>query len=192
MAEVRACTLCSAHLPLGPRPVLRGRESARILIASQAPGTEGASHRPVVQRPFRRPAAGMARHRPRHFLRRTSGRHPRNGLLLSGARRQRRRPAAAPGMRAVMASAPAAALQESRTGAAGGQLCPGLLPQGHKDTGKKTLTETVRAWRDYGPLHLPLPHPSWRNTGWLKANPWFTQELLPDLRSRVSTLVTEP
>ncbi len=51
---------------------------------------------------------------------------------------------------------------------------------------KPTLGETVRAWRDYPEDVMPLPHPSWRNTGWLKRNPWFEQELLPELRRRVS------
>ena len=47
------------------------------------------------------------------------------------------------------------------------------------------MTDTVRAWREYGPQFIPLPHPSWRNNGWLKKNPWFETELLPDLRARV-------
>lgn len=51
---------------------------------------------------------------------------------------------------------------------------------------KRTLTETVRAWRDYGPRQIPLPHPSWRNTAWLKRNPWFEDEVLPWLRAEVS------
>jgi uracil-DNA glycosylase len=51
------------------------------------------------------------------------------------------------------------------------------------------LTETVRAWRDYLPEQLPLPHPSWRNTAWLKRNPWFEAELVPDLQARVAALL---
>jgi len=50
---------------------------------------------------------------------------------------------------------------------------------------KASLGETVRAWRDYPDAVAPLPHPSWRNTGWLKRNPWFEAELLPVLRARV-------
>ena len=55
---------------------------------------------------------------------------------------------------------------------------------------RSTLTETVRAWKDVFerpdvPKVLPLPHPSWRNTGWLKANPWFDAELLPVLRAEI-------
>ncbi|MEJ8562959.1 uracil-DNA glycosylase family protein [Yoonia sp. GPGPB17] len=47
------------------------------------------------------------------------------------------------------------------------------------------VTETVRNWRDHAPRVFPLPHPSWRNTGWLKKNPWFTADLLPQLRAQV-------
>ena len=59
---------------------------------------------------------------------------------------------------------------------------------------RKTLTETVRAWRDYregpgGLVRLALPHPSWRNSGWLKKNPWFDTELLPVLRREVALRV---
>lgn len=53
----------------------------------------------------------------------------------------------------------------------------------------KSLTETVRAWQEHLPEFLPLPHPSWRNTAWLKKNPWFEKELLPELRERVHALL---
>ncbi len=51
------------------------------------------------------------------------------------------------------------------------------------------MTETVRAWRDYLPDFLPLPHPSWRNTAWLRKNPWFEADLVPVLRQRVAGLM---
>jgi uracil-DNA glycosylase len=57
------------------------------------------------------------------------------------------------------------------------------------DRRKKTLAETVAAWRDYAPRFLPLPHPSWRNTGWLKRNPWFEEDVLPYLRHRVMDIL---
>jgi uracil-DNA glycosylase len=59
----------------------------------------------------------------------------------------------------------------------------------------RTMTETVERWRDTflantaGPRVLPLPHPSWRNTGWLKRHPWFEAEVLPVLRREVSLLI---
>ena len=53
---------------------------------------------------------------------------------------------------------------------------------------KASLTDTVWEWREYLPDFLPLPHPSWRNTGWLARHPWFGQEVLPELRRRVKRL----
>jgi uracil-DNA glycosylase len=50
---------------------------------------------------------------------------------------------------------------------------------------KRTLGETVHAWRTFPDNVMPLPHPSWRNTAWLKRNPWFEKELVPELRRRV-------
>lgn len=60
-----------------------------------------------------------------------------------------------------------------------------------------SMTTTVQNWRRYmesnqniGPAVLPLPHPSWRNSGWLKRNPWFENELLPVLRQKIRPLIT--
>jgi uracil-DNA glycosylase len=57
------------------------------------------------------------------------------------------------------------------------------------ETAKLNVTARVAAWRDHAPGIFPLPHPSWRNTGWLKKNPWFETDLLPVLRHRVATLL---
>jgi uracil-DNA glycosylase len=51
------------------------------------------------------------------------------------------------------------------------------------------VTERVAAWRDHAPARFPLPHPSWRNTGWLKRHPWFAADLLPALRARVAEVL---
>ncbi|WP_025900101.1 uracil-DNA glycosylase family protein [Sneathiella glossodoripedis] len=56
-------------------------------------------------------------------------------------------------------------------------------------TRKKTLTETVLDWRKYWPSTLILPHPSPRNNLWLKRNPWFEEEVIPELRKRVASIV---
>lgn len=57
---------------------------------------------------------------------------------------------------------------------------------------RKGVTDTVKAWRDNAPRLFPLPHPSWRNTGWLKKNPWFEAELLPVLQSRLAEVLLYP
>lgn len=56
----------------------------------------------------------------------------------------------------------------------------------------KGVTATVEGWRDHAPRVFPLPHPSWRNTGWLKKNPWFETDLLPALQARVADVFSHP
>jgi uracil-DNA glycosylase len=51
------------------------------------------------------------------------------------------------------------------------------------------MTDIVRRWRDFLPNYLPLPHPSWRNTAWLKKNPWFEADVVPYLQSRVAEML---
>ncbi|VAV99499.1 Hypothetical protein VC0266 (sugar utilization related?), partial [hydrothermal vent metagenome] len=69
-------------------------------------------------------------------------------------------------------------------------LVGGYAQKWHLGKGaKKTLTETVTDWRDFTPAFFPTPHPSWRNTGWLKKNPWFETDLLPVLKRRVRKLL---
>lgn len=55
---------------------------------------------------------------------------------------------------------------------------------------KASLTETVKAWREFGPNFIPLPHPSARNTPWFQRNPWFEQDLLPTLKQRINALAS--
>lgn len=55
---------------------------------------------------------------------------------------------------------------------------------------KRNLTETVRAFAEYGD-QFPLPHPSWRSKVWMKKNPWFAQEVLPALRARVAAILAQ-
>ena len=60
-----------------------------------------------------------------------------------------------------------------------------------KERRKGSLTETVKAWREYGPEFVPLPHPSWRNNAWVKKNPWFETDLLPSLRKSVAKVLAD-
>ena len=64
-----------------------------------------------------------------------------------------------------------------------------------RETRRASLTETVRSWREVfatptQPIVLPLPHPSWRNTGWLKKNPWYEMDLLPFLKMEIRRRLT--
>jgi uracil-DNA glycosylase len=55
---------------------------------------------------------------------------------------------------------------------------------------KGSMTATVAAWREYGPAIIPMPHPSWRTTSWLRKNEWFEGDVLPHLRVRVAAILT--
>jgi uracil-DNA glycosylase len=186
LTRIRACAVCEAHLPLGPRPVLRASETARILIVGQAPGTK--VHESGI--PWNDPSGDRLREWldldkdtfydetriaivPSGFC--YPGRHERGGDLPP-------RPECAPlwhdPLRARM---PEIAVT----------LLVGQYAQWHylgKRRGK-TLTETVMRWRDFAPDYFPTPHPSWRSTNWLRKNPRFEAEALPDLRARVHALL---
>jgi len=181
LTEIRACRVCEAKLPLGPRPVLQAHSNARILIVGQAPGTrvhesgvpwDDASGRrlrtwldvdidtfydarrfAIVPMGFCYPGRG------------TGGDNPP-------------RPECAPlWLDRLLAQLPAIRLT----------LLIGQYAQQRflGPARKASLTDTVRAWRDYGTAILPLPHPSPRNQVWLKRNPWFEVDVVPELRARV-------
>ena len=57
--------------------------------------------------------------------------------------------------------------------------------------GLRDVTATVASWRDHAPSVFPLPHPSWRNTAWLRRNPWFETDLLPDLRAAIAAALAD-
>ncbi|GGX59836.1 hypothetical protein GCM10007385_31340 [Tateyamaria omphalii] len=68
-------------------------------------------------------------------------------------------------------------------------LIGGYAQSWHLGT-KMSVRDTVTAWRDFAPRAFPLPHPSWRNTAWLKKNPWFEVDVLPVLRARVKEVLS--
>lgn len=182
LARVRACRHCEADLPLGPRPVLRASATARLLIVGQAPGTR--VHESGI------PWNDASGERLRDWLSMTPDvfyDESRVAIVPMGfcypgrdARGGDKPPAkaCAPLWHEVLLSQ----LPEIRL-----TLLVGSYAQKRYlgKTAKGSLTETVKAFCDYTPQYLPLPHPSWRNTAWIKKNPWFEKDLLPHLRSRL-------
>ena len=182
--RIRACTLCAdrfsrtatAH---SPRPVVWFRPGARILIAGQAPGLR--VHESGV--PFQD----------------ASGDRLRDWMGVSAAEfydlaRVAVVPMAFcfPGYDAGGSDLPPPPLCARTWGrevmATLAALQVRLLIGGAAQAwhlGARGVTETVRRWRDYGPDAFPLPHPSWRNTGWLKRNPWFEADLVPVMQARI-------
>jgi uracil-DNA glycosylase len=181
LTEVRACSLCVAHLPHGVRPVLQIHQRARVLIAGQAPGRK--VHESGV--PF--DDASGDRLREWMGVTREVFYDPKQiailpmGFCYPGTGKSGDlppRPECAPAWRNQLLGH----LHHLEVTLVVGQYAQAY----HLSKARSSLTETVRAWRSYGPNIVPLPHPSPRNNMWLKRNPWFEQELLPTLRLRVS------
>ncbi len=186
LAKARACQLCHAHLPLGPNPVVRARASARVLIIGQAPGTKvHESGIPWNDRSGDRLRDWLDLDRDAFY---DEGRIAIMPMGFCYPGRDERggdkppRPECAPLWHPPLLEA----LPEiSLTLLIGQYAQRRYLPAPQY----KTLSDTVAAWRDYLPKYLPLPHPSWRNTAWLNRHPWFEQELVPELRRRVASLL---
>lgn len=181
---VRGCRACESQLPLGPRPVLRARETARVLVVSQAPGAR--VHASGI--PWDDPSGARLRTWmgldadafyddsqiaiiPMGYC------YPGRG---NGGDLPPRRECASLWLDHLLAKLPNIELT----------LLIGLHAQRHflGRRRKASLTETVKAWREFAPAYLPLPHPSARNTPWFQRNPWFEGELLPGLRERIASL----
>ncbi|WNK00369.1 uracil-DNA glycosylase family protein [Thalassospiraceae bacterium LMO-JJ14] len=186
LTRVRACDICRDHLPLGPRPVVRISETAKILIIGQAPGTK--VHETGV--PWDDPSGERLRGwlaldvdrfydtskiaiMPTGFC--YPGRDPKGGDLPP-------RPECAPAWHGPLRKHLKAVQLTLLVGMHAQAFCLG-------DKRKRTMTETVRAWREYAPDVLPMPHPSWRTTAWARKNPWFEEELVPEIRRRVKVLI---
>lgn len=182
LAEVRRCGLCAAQLPLGPAPIVQVGRGARVLIASQAPGRLAhLSGVPFADR------SGDALRRWLGLERAVFYDPERVAILPMGFCYPGRgpggdlppRPECAPRWHARLLEAmPALRLV----------LVIGRHAQAHHLGGRRraSLTETVRAFRDYLPGQFPLPHPSPRNGPWFLRNPWFEQDVLPALRAEVA------
>ena len=185
MAEARACAAC-ADLPLGPRPVLRGLPTARLLIISQAPGTRvhetGLSFN---DRSGDRLRLWLGIDRDTFYDESRVAILPMGlcypGRFPQGGDRPPRLECAPLWHKRVLAVWPEIAL----TLLVGSYAIDYYLA----DSRKPSMTATVQAWRDYLPACLPLPHPSWRTIGWEKRNPWFAEQVLPALQRRVRGLL---
>ena len=188
LAEIAACRACAGEFPHPPRPVTWVSRETRLLICGQAPG------RRVHE--SGRPFTDASGDRLRGWLGVDSetfygdarigvaaqafcfpGTDPKGGDFPPPAR--------------------CSALWRPRLLGALPKVELTLLVGGHAqkwalgERMKSNMTQTVMAWRDYLPEVLPLPHPSWRNTAWLKREPWFAAEVLPYLRARVAGMLAE-
>ena len=185
LKEVRACTLCADHLPLGPRPVVRMTPTARLLIIGQAPGTR--VHETGI--PWNDPSGQRLRDwmqidpdlfyddrkiaiMPMGFC--YPGRNPKGGDMPP-------RPECAPTWHdRLRAHLPHLTLT----------LLVGSYAQRRYLGQKQTMTQAVWDFQHHLKAGiLPLPHPSWRTVAWQRKNPWFDTDVLPQLRERVQRIL---
>lgn len=185
LAEVRACRICEARLPLGPRPVVQADASARILIVGQAPGLK--VHETGI--PFNDPSGERLRDwlgmNPEEFYDPKQVAILPMGFCYPGRGRSGDnppRPECAPSWRQqLLEQLPNIELT----------VLAGRYAQEWHLGKAVNLTERVRNWRDVWPEYVPIPHPSPRNNLWLRRNPWFEQELVPCLQQRVAQFRAE-
>jgi uracil-DNA glycosylase len=193
--RIRACRICrdapqGKPLPHEPRPVLQESATARILIAGQAPGVRAhASGAPFTDPSGERLRDWLGVGKDAFYDRARIAIAPMGfcfpGLDAKGSDLPPRAECAPAWRRDLLAAMPQIELV----------LAIGIYAQAWHLSGNASLTERVRNWRqgiDREPQIIPMPHPSWRNSGWLKANPWFAGEVLPYLRGAVARLCGDP
>jgi uracil-DNA glycosylase len=187
LGEIRACRVCASHLPGGPRPIVRARQTARLLIVGQAPGARvHACGIPWDDRSGLRlrewlgidPAQFYDDSQiaiiPMGFC------YPGRGV---GGDKPPRPECAALWWPHLLDRLPNVELT----------LLIGQYAQRHflGPRRKRSLTETVQAWREFAPDFIPLPHPSPRNQAWFQRHAWFERELVPMLRTRIERLLQD-
>ncbi len=181
LEEIRACTVCAAKLALGPRPIVQFSPTARIVIVGQAPGAR--VHASGV--PWNDPSGDRLREWT--ALSRDEFYDPAKvalvpmGFCFPGAGSGGDlppRPECAPLWHdRVLALLPADRLT---------LLVGSYAQKRYLESAKRTTqTEAIRSFSLYTPRQFPLPHPSWRSGGWMKRNPWFESDVLPNLKSAV-------
>lgn len=184
LEEVRACRVCDELLPLGANPVVRAKSSARIMVIGQAPGTR--VHATGV--PWNDPSGDRLREwmglsREEFYDERRIAIMPM-GFCYPGRGKSGDLPPRPECSELwhdrILAGLPNIELT----------LLIGSYAQSHYLEGRyRSLAERVQDWRSFAPEAMPLVHPSPRNRRWLKSNPWFEEEVVPCLRSRVAALM---
>ena len=178
--EIKACTICAEHLPLGPRPVVQFSPRSRILIVGQAPGTKvHASGVPWDDDSGDRLRDWLSLDKAAFYDPDTIALVPMGFCYpgrASGGDAPPRKECAPQWHDRVLGLLP----DNRLTLLVGAYAQAAYLPE----TKKLSMTERVRRFADFAPV-FPLPHPVWRVRLWAAKNPWFESDVLPELRAAV-------
>lgn len=186
LGEVRNCTLCAEHLPFAPKPIFQLHPNARILVASQAPGRrahESGKSFADVSGDRLRDWLGIT---PEVFYDPQRIAIMAMGFCFPGKGKAGDlppRPECALTWREKLLSQ----LRNLQLILVIGQYAQAY----HLPHAGKSVTRTVQSWREHWPDVVPLPHPSPRNNLWLRRNPWFEAELLPELRAQIAAMLRD-
>ena len=184
LSEIRSCRICEDVLPLGSNPVVQFSKESKILIVGQAPGTKvHASGIPWDDASGRNLRNWMAIEE-RDFYNTSKVSIVPMGFCYPGKGKSGDLPprpeCAEAWHKKIMQHLPHLQLT----------LLIGQYAQNHYlQEHPKTLTETVKNWKDFGSNYFPLPHPSPRNNIWMKKNPWFAEDVIPALKERVKGII---
>ena len=187
LSEIRSCSVCKQHLPLGPRPIVAAHKNSKILIIGHAPGTKvHASGIPWDDQSGKQLRKWMGITNEQFYDETMVAQMPM-GFCYPGKGKtgdMPPRPECAPLWHdKLLKQLPNIELtvligQYSQKRYLGNIM-------------EKNLTETVRNYQKYLPKYFVIPHPSPRNRFWLTKNPWFEKEVQPNLEERIAkTLVT--
>jgi uracil-DNA glycosylase len=183
--NIKQCTICKAHLPLGPRPIATAHLDSKIVIIGQAPGTKvHASGIPWDDASGKQLRKWLNVSEEEFYNTKSFAIIPM-GFCYPGKGKTGDlppRPECAPQWHNQLLDK---MLNVELV------ILIGMYAQKYylKDKAKKTLTETVGNYKDYLPKYFPLPHPSPRNRFWLTKNPWFEKEVIPKLQKRVNNIL---
>jgi uracil-DNA glycosylase len=178
--EIRACKLCAPYLAHGVRPVFQIDSKAKILIAGQAPGRKvHESGIPFDDASGDRLREWMGVSKDTFYNAKEIAILPM-GFCYPGTGKTGDLPP-----RSECADAWRAKLLKQLPNLQLTLVIGQYAQHYHLPTNRLSLTETVKAWQNYWPNVVPLPHPSPRNNGWLKRNPWFEDGILPTLRKKI-------
>ena len=187
LLNIKQCTICEKHLPLGPRPIVVAHPDAKIVIIGQAPGIK--VHKTGI--PWNDPSGNQLRNwlgvTEEEFYDATKFAIMPMGFCYPGKGKTGDlppRPECAPQWhKPLLEHLPNVELI----------ILIGMYAQNYYlgKQAKKTLTETVANFKEYLPRYLPLPHPSPRNRFWLTKNPWFEDEVMPILKQKITSILND-